>query len=120
MQIAGLDCLLQRVHGPGRLVRAEDRTAPAAGAHRLDAAFAHLMDCCVVIHATVPCRWMTPTRVRPTPDAPGHEDRNSTGWSRFEACAWPVTSYGLDSTMLVSMPPDRRRRTLGSRRGDCL
>ena len=60
VQITGVDRLLQRVHGPGRLVHAEDRTAPATGAHRLDATLAHLVDCCVVIHPTVPCRWMTP------------------------------------------------------------
>ena len=40
VQIAGFDRLLQGIHGPGRLVRTEHRTAPAAGAHRLDAALA--------------------------------------------------------------------------------
>jgi hypothetical protein len=54
------------------------------------------MDCCVVIHATVPCRWMTPTRVRPTPDASGREDRNPPGWSRFEAA--PRQSHRTAST----------------------
>jgi hypothetical protein len=49
-----------------------------------------------VIHATVPCRWMTPTRVRPTPDASGRKDRNPPGWSRFEAA--PRQSHRTAST----------------------
>jgi len=88
VQIAGVSRLLQRVHGPGRLVRTEYRTAPAAGAHCLDAALADLMHCCVVIHATVPCRWMTPTSVRPDMRTlPGARTGISAGWSSFGARA---------------------------------
>lgn len=54
MQIAGVRRLLQRVHRPGRLVRAEHGTAPAARAHRLHAALADLLNGGVVIHGAAP------------------------------------------------------------------
>src|SRR5262249_30394712 len=65
VKMAGVNRLLQRIHSPGGLLRTEHGTAPAAGAHCLHAALADLMHCCVVIHATVPCRWMTPTSCAP-------------------------------------------------------
>src|SRR5262249_61732901 len=56
VQIAGLCRALQRVGRSGRLVRAEPRTAPAAGADRLDAALAHLVNAGVMLHGEVPHR----------------------------------------------------------------
>src|SRR5215469_871757 len=50
VQIAGLGRTLHWVHRAARLVRAEHRTAPAAGADRLAAALACLMDGGVVAH----------------------------------------------------------------------
>jgi hypothetical protein len=38
------------------------------------------MHCYVVIHVTVPCRWMTPTSVRPDSGTrPGREGQNLDG-----------------------------------------
>jgi len=51
VQIAGVDPVLQGVHGAAGLVRAEDRAAPAARTHRLHPALAGFDDADVVIHA---------------------------------------------------------------------
>jgi hypothetical protein len=42
VQVAGVCRLLERIHGAGRLVLAEDRAAPTAGAQRLHTPLVHL------------------------------------------------------------------------------
>src|SRR5215469_14245878 len=55
VQIAGLGRPLLWVHRAARLVRAGHRAAPAAGADRLAAALAYLIDGGVVVHGGRSC-----------------------------------------------------------------